>query len=65
MDIFPKPNESDDNCNMAGTLGMLSGIIGNIQALEAIKIIIGINNNLSGKLLIYNTLSHEITKIEL
>ena len=65
VDIFPKPNENEDNCNMAGTLGMLTGIIGNIQALEAIKIVTGIDNNLSGKLLIYNTLSHELTKIEL
>ena len=65
VDIFPKPNENEDNCNMAGTLGMLTGIIGNIQALEAIKIVTGIDNNLSGKLLIYNTLRHELTKIEL
>ena len=42
---------------------MLQSIIGNIQALEAIKITVGIDNNLSGKLLIYNILTHQITKI--
>jgi len=39
-------------------LGMLPGIIGNIQALEAIKIIVGIKPDLMGKLLIYDGKNH-------
>ena len=64
-EIFPDSNEKENDCDTAGILGMLPSIIGNIQALEAIKIIVGIDNNLSGKLLIYNILTHQITKIEL
>ena len=63
-EIFSDSNEKDDYCFTAGILGMLPSIIGNIQALEAIKIIVGIDNNLL-KLLIYNILTHQITKIEL
>jgi adenylyltransferase/sulfurtransferase len=44
---------------------MLPGIIGSIQALEAIKVILGITPNLSGKLLLYNGLSHTMEQIEL
>ena len=39
---------------------MLPGIIGNIQALEAVKLIIGMDSALIGKLLIYDSLSHSI-----
>lgn len=64
-DIFPNSNNEDDDCDTLGTLGMLSGIIGNIQAMEAIKILVGIKDNLSGKLLIYDSINHETNIIEL
>jgi adenylyltransferase/sulfurtransferase len=44
---------------------MLPGIIGNIQALETVKIILGVEPNLSGKLLLYDGLSHETNIIDL
>ena len=44
---------------------MLPAIIGNIQALEAIKLIVGINNNLIGKLLMYDGMNHKTEVIEL
>ena len=58
-DIFPKPPplEFAPNCAEAGVLGILPGIIGSIQAAEAIKIILGMGNILSGKLLLFNALS--------
>jgi adenylyltransferase/sulfurtransferase len=43
---------------------MLPAIIGNIQALEAVKIIIGIKPNLSGKLLLYDGITHETNTID-
>ena len=64
-EIFPYPNKDIGSCDNSGTIGMISGIIGNFQALEAIKVIVGIDHNLSGKLLIYDALSHDINKIEL
>jgi adenylyltransferase/sulfurtransferase len=44
---------------------MLPGIIGNIQALEAVKLIVGAKPNLVGKLLIYNGMNHSTQTIVL
>lgn len=52
----PKPNEVP-NCSEIGVLGVLPGIIGAFQANEVLKLICGIGNVLSGKLLTYNALS--------
>ena len=57
--IFTPDATGGDTCAEAGVLGMLPAIIGNIQALEAVKIIIGIKPNLSGKLLLYDGITHE------
>ncbi len=64
-DLFPGNIEKGDPCSTAGTLGMLPAIIGNIQALEAVKLITGIQPNLSGKLLLYNGLTHQTETIRL
>ncbi len=51
--LFPEPPTpgSVPNCAEAGVLGVLPGIIGTLQALEAIKLIIGIGDPLVGRLL--------------
>ena len=58
-DLFPipPPPEQAPNCAEAGVLGVLPGIIGSMQALEAIKVITDIGEPLSGKLLVIDTLS--------
>lgn len=53
--VPPKPG-SVKNCSEIGVLGVLPGIIGTQQANEALKIILGIGEPLSGKLLIYDAL---------
>ncbi len=53
---MPKANEIK-NCNEVGVLGILPSIIGSFQALEVVKVITGIGDVLSGKLLIYDGLS--------
>ena len=63
-DIFTPDPAGGDTCAEAGVLGMLPAIIGNIQALEAVKIIIGIKPNLSGKLLLYDGITHETNTID-
>jgi molybdopterin-synthase adenylyltransferase len=45
------------SCEEAGILGALTGIIGSIQALEAIKEILGIGDSLAGRLLLYDALA--------
>lgn len=45
-------------CEEAGILGVLTGIIGSMQAMEVIKEILGIGESLAGKLLMYDALSN-------
>ena len=56
--LFPNmPGQAEiPDCNENGVLGVVPGIIGNLQALEVIKVITGIGQVLSGKLLIFNGL---------
>lgn len=60
--MVPK-NGIINNCADQGVLAVLPGIIGALQAQEAVKIITGIGNVLSGKLLIYNALDAEMKTI--
>ena len=55
-DLFPEapPVDAVPNCEEGGVLGVLPGVIGSIQATEAIKIILKIGESLSGRLLIYD-----------
>jgi sulfur-carrier protein adenylyltransferase/sulfurtransferase len=52
----PPPAELAPSCAEAGVLGVLPGIIGSIQALEAIKLILSLGDSLSGRLLAYDSL---------
>jgi len=63
--LFPKMPKSNEvpNCNEHGVLGIIPGIIGNLQALETVKIITGVGEPLSGKLLLFNGLSNTFQKI--
>jgi molybdopterin/thiamine biosynthesis adenylyltransferase/rhodanese-related sulfurtransferase len=53
--LYSNPQRRLGNCNEGGVLGPLAGIIGNIQAMQAIKFLIGKGKILSGKLLIYDS----------
>ena len=61
-DLFPEPPPSGmvQNCEEGGVLGVLPGMIGSMQATEAIKLLLNLGDNLSGKLLIYDALTMEI-----
>ncbi|MEN8788479.1 MAG: HesA/MoeB/ThiF family protein [Flavobacteriaceae bacterium] len=53
------------NCDEQGVLGVLPGIIGSFQALETVKVITGIGETASGKLLLYNGLDSSMYKIDI
>jgi len=57
--LFPEPPEPGTvpSCAEAGVLGAVTGVIGALQACEAIKVIAGIGEPLSGRLLVWNALS--------
>lgn len=59
---IPKPDEIA-NCNENGVLGVLPGIIGTLQALEVVKVITGIGEVLSGKLLLFDGLTQTTQKM--
>ena len=61
----PPPSGSVPNCSEIGVLGVLPGIIGTLQATEAIKIITGIGEPLSGKLLLFDALAMNFQMIEI
>jgi molybdopterin/thiamine biosynthesis adenylyltransferase/rhodanese-related sulfurtransferase len=52
----PPPADLAPSCAEAGVLGVLPGIIGSIQAMEAIKLILGLGDPLVGRLLAYDAL---------
>ncbi|HUS96717.1 MAG TPA: molybdopterin-synthase adenylyltransferase MoeB [Hyphomicrobiaceae bacterium] len=56
--LFPEapPPETVFNCSEAGVLGAVAGVMGTLQAVEALKEIIGIGDTLAGKLMIYDAL---------
>ena len=57
--LFPEPPEAGTvpNCAEAGVLGVLPGLIGTVQATEAIKLLTGIGEPLAGRLLLWNALT--------
>ena len=64
--LFPEPPPPDlaPSCGEAGVLGVLCGVMGNIQANEAIKVILGIGDTLSGRLLVYDALGMSFTELK-
>ncbi len=65
-DLFPEPPPPGmvPSCAEGGVLGVLCGIIGTIQATETIKIILGTENTLSGRLLLYNALDMKFRELK-
>lgn len=65
--LFPSPPKTGNipNCEQIGVLGVLPGIIGCMQAAEALKIILGIGDLLSGKLFCYNALNNKTSVIKI
>ncbi|KAI9451193.1 UBA/THIF-type NAD/FAD binding protein [Russula earlei] len=66
-DLFPEPPQNNTllNCAEAGVLGVLPGIIGCMQASEAIKLIIGMGKPLTNCLLTYNALTNQLYQFDL
>ena len=52
----PPPTELAPSCAEAGVLGVLPGIIGSIQAMEAIKLILDLGDTLTGRILTYDAM---------
>lgn len=63
--LFPEAPNDAPNCAEAGVLGVVPGIIGLIQASEAIKLILGIGEPLTGRLLRFDALTMRFAETRL
>jgi len=61
----PPPPELAPSCAEGGVLGVLPGIVGSLQASEALKLCLGIGESLSGRLLLFDALSTEFSEVTL
>lgn len=66
-DLFPNPPAPGEvpNCEEAGVLGVVAGIIGSLQALEALKLVTGLGRPLTGRLLTYRALDQQFYEVEI
>ncbi len=65
--LFPEPPQPGEvpSCAEGGVLGVLPGVIGTIQATEAVKLIIGNGNPLVGRLLLYDALKMKFRELNI
>ncbi|MFQ5886416.1 MAG: molybdopterin-synthase adenylyltransferase MoeB [Anaerolineae bacterium] len=65
--IFPEPPPPGavPSCQEAGVFGAVPGVIGCIQAVETIKLILGLGTSLAGRLLIFDALMMEFTDVKM
>ena len=65
--VFPAmpPKDAVPTCRQAGVLGVMGGVIGTLQATEALKYILGVGELLTGYLLTYDALSMTFRKIKI
>jgi len=61
----PPPPELAPSCAEGGVLGVLPGIVGSLQAAEALKLALGIGESLSGRLLLFDALATEFSEVKL
>ncbi len=61
----PPPRELAPSCAEAGVLGVLPGVIGVLQATEAVKLVLGIGRSLAGRLVLYDALEARFRELKL
>jgi len=65
--LYPQPPPAEDapSCAEAGVLGVLPGIMGVLQATEAIKLVLGLGETLAGRLLCYDAIKTKFRELRL
>lgn len=64
--IFPEPPPAGlvPSCQEAGVIGAITGVMGTLQALEALKVILGVGETLSGRLLLFDALQTRFREVK-
>jgi sulfur-carrier protein adenylyltransferase/sulfurtransferase len=62
---LPPPPELAPSCAEGGVLGVLPGIVGSLQASEALKLCLGVGESLAGRLLLFDALATEFSEVKL
>lgn len=60
---LPPPPELAPSCVEAGVFGVLPGVVGSIQAMEAIKLVLGLGETLSGRIMVYDALEQDFLTV--
>ncbi|HEX7839807.1 MAG TPA: molybdopterin-synthase adenylyltransferase MoeB [Kofleriaceae bacterium] len=65
--LYPQPPPAEDapSCAEAGVLGVLPGIMGVLQATEAIKLVLGLGETLAGRLVCYDAIKTRFRELRL
>ncbi len=63
--LYKEGEEEDQACSDTGVLAPITGIIGSLQALEALKVILSLGETLVGRLLVFDGLCHEWRTLKL
>ncbi len=63
--LYKEGEEEDQACSDTGVLAPITGIIGSLQAMEALKVILSLGETLVGRLLVFDGLSHEWRTLKL
>lgn len=63
--LVPEVPPDAETCSLVGVVGALAGVIGSMMALEAVKLIVGAGQALSGRLLIYDALAAETRTVRI
>ena len=63
--LYNENTEDDANCSQNGVMAPLVGIIGSVQAMETIKVITGIGNNLTGRILLLDATTMQWREMKL
>ncbi|MDO8414401.1 MAG: ThiF family adenylyltransferase, partial [Gallionellaceae bacterium] len=64
--LYPEQTESEETrCAIMGVFAPLVGVIGSLQAAEALKLLLGIGTSLSGRLLLMDALTMELRTVKL